>query len=108
MNNITEEINKIAEEMEVAVTKLSTSITPSSRMEKLSVGTHYYELIGLQYSLLRFYPLAIQEQLTEKAKTFYTELMKSKTLMEEMMKEKEDAPKELTEFLNKKTNGHKE
>lgn len=107
MTNITQEINKIAAEIKTATESIQSlfSAPSTTRLEKVNLGMKYYEISGLQYSFLRFYPFAEEDLLSPEALSLYTELSKAREAMSKIT-DKEEIPQELNDFLNN-TNGKK-
>lgn len=107
MTEIANELNALAKEIgEETITMENTlkSISPekTSKSNQLQMGFNYLNYNSKIYSFKRFYPLALEEYLTQEAK----ELHKSLTLAEEEYKKlltgNSNIPQDLLDVLNKK------
>ena len=102
MKEISKEINAISAEIKQKTPNIEELVKSlqkdSTRGQKITVGFNWFELEGLRYAFMRFYPFANQEELSKDSVALFQELTKTR---EEQKKLTEDVPKELEDFLNK-------
>ena len=108
MNSLEEELNKLAEEITLEqpnIQKLQEDLLQpnqnKNRLERINIGGLFLAHQNRIYSFIRFSKIVDVSKLSEKAQTLHSTIADEVEKILPMIKNQEDLPPEIKEFLSK-------